>query len=47
MGVSTPLIELDEVAEIAPERHRRISGSVTDRYDAGAPAIEAHVFDGP
>ena len=43
--VSTPLIRLDPVAEIAPGVIG-ISGSVTDRHD-GAPAIEANVFDEP
>jgi hypothetical protein len=53
VGVSTPLIELDEITEmIAPENPEImpgfffVSGSVTDLFD-GAPAIEAHVFDGP
>jgi hypothetical protein len=43
--VSTSLIRLDPVAEIAPGVIG-ISGSVTDRYD-GAPWMEANVFDGP
>ena len=52
LGVSTPLIEIDELAEIVPESPEImpgfliLSGSVTDEFD-GAPAIEAHVFDGP
>jgi hypothetical protein len=45
VDVSTPLIRLDPVAEIAPGVIG-ISGSVTDRYD-GAPAMAANVFDGP
>jgi hypothetical protein len=45
VDVSTPLIRLDPVAEIAPGVIG-ISGTVTDRYD-GAPAMEANVFDGP
>ena len=45
VDVSTPLIRLDPVAEVAPGVIG-ISGSVADRYD-GAPAIEANVFDGP
>ncbi len=50
--VSTPLIEIDELVEIDPENPETmpgffsVSGSVTDVFD-GAPAIEAHVFDGP
>ncbi len=43
--VSTSLIRLDPVAEIAPGVIG-ISGSVTDRYD-GAPWMEANVFAGP
>ena len=53
VGVSTPLIELDEITElIVPEDPEimpgffSLHGSVTDLFD-GAPAIEAHVFDGP
>jgi hypothetical protein len=52
LGVSTPLIEIDELAEIVPESPEImpgfliLSGTVTDEFD-GAPAIEAHVFDGP
>ena len=52
IGVSTPLIEIDELTEIMPESPQTmpgfliLSGSVTDEFD-GAPAIEAHVFDGP
>jgi hypothetical protein len=45
VDVSTPLIRLDPVAEIAPGVIG-ISGSVADRYD-GAPTMEANVFDGP
>ena len=45
VDVSTSLIRLDPVAEIAPGVIG-ISGSVTDRYD-GAPWMEANVFDGP
>ena len=51
VGVSTPLIEIDELTEIMPDSPEMgafliLSGSVTDVFD-GAPAIEAHVFDGP
>ncbi|HET9248696.1 MAG TPA: hypothetical protein VFP13_01980, partial [Actinomycetota bacterium] len=53
VGVSTPLIELDEITDlIAPDDPETmdgfffLSGRVTDLFD-GAPAIEAHVFDGP
>jgi hypothetical protein len=52
LGASTPLIEIDELAEVMPESPETmpgfliLSGSVTDEFD-GAPAIEAHVFDGP
>jgi hypothetical protein len=51
VGVSTPLIEIDELEEIMPDSPEMgafliLSGSVTDAFD-GAPAIEAHVFDGP
>lgn len=52
VGVSTPLIELDELVEISPEVPEImpglffVSGRVADLFD-GAPAIEAHVFDGP
>jgi hypothetical protein len=52
LGVSTPLIEIDELAAIMPESPEImpgfliLSGSVTDELE-GAPAIEAHVFDGP
>ncbi len=52
IGVSTPLIEIDELVEIHPENEEimpgffNVSGRVTDLFD-GAPAIEAHVFDGP
>jgi hypothetical protein len=45
VGVSTPLIRLEEVTEVAPGT-MRLAGSVDDLYD-GAPAVEAHVFDGP
>jgi hypothetical protein len=45
VDVSTSLIRLDPVAEIAPGVIG-ISGSVTDRYD-GAPWMEANVFDQP
>jgi hypothetical protein len=45
VGVSTPLIRLDPVAEIAPGVIG-ISGGVTDRYD-GAAWMDANVFDGP
>lgn len=45
VDVSTPVIRLDPVAEIAPGVIR-ISGSVADRYD-GAPWMDANVFDGP
>ena len=51
VDVSTPLIELENVQAIMPESPEMggfltFSGSVTDVFD-GAPAIEAHVFDGP
>ena len=51
VGVSTPLIEIDELEEIMPESPEMggfliLSGSVADVFE-GAPAIEAHVFDGP
>jgi hypothetical protein len=51
VGVSTPLIEINELEEIIPDSPEMggfliLSGSVTDLFD-GAPAIEAHVFDGP
>jgi hypothetical protein len=53
VDVSTPLIELDEITDlIAPDNPEImdgfffISGRVTDLF-GGAPAIEAHVFDGP
>ena len=52
LGVSTPLIEIDELAGIMPESPEImpgfliLSGSVTEGVD-GAAAIEAHVFDGP
>ena len=58
VGVSEPplelpaLIEVDDVVELSPEVPEimpgalLVSGSVTDLFD-GAPAIEAHVFDGP
>ena len=45
VDVSTPLIRLDPVAEIASGTIR-IAGRVGDLYE-GAPAVEAHVFDGP
>ena len=45
VDVSTPVIRLDPVAEIAPGVIG-ISGSVADRYD-GAPWMDADVFDGP
>jgi hypothetical protein len=51
VDVSTPLIEIDELEEIMPDSPEMggfliLSGNVTDLFD-GAPAIEAHVFDGP
>jgi hypothetical protein len=51
VDVSTPLIEIDELEEIMPESPEMggfliLSGSVTDVFE-GAPAVEAHVFDGP
>ena len=51
VGVATPLIEIDELAEIMPDSPEMggfliLSGSVTDVFE-GAPAVEAHVFDGP
>jgi hypothetical protein len=45
VDVSTPLIRLDPVAEIAPGVIG-ISGGVTHRYD-GAAWMDANVFDGP
>jgi hypothetical protein len=45
VDVSTPLIRLDPVAEIAPGVIG-ISGGVTDRYD-GAVWMDANAFDGP
>jgi len=45
VDVSTPVIRLDPVAEIAPGVIG-ISGSVADRY-VGAPWMDADVFDGP
>jgi hypothetical protein len=52
VGVSTPLIELDDVVVLSPEvpaimpGELVVSGRVADLFDA-APAIEAHVLDGP
>ena len=52
VGVSTPLIELDDLAALAPEVPASmpgglvVSGRVADLFEA-APAIEAHVLDGP
>jgi len=53
VGVTTPLIELDEITElIVPENPEIMPGffffhgSVADLFD-GAAAIEANVFDGP
>jgi hypothetical protein len=52
VGVSTPLIELDDVVALSPEVPATmpgglvVSGRVGELFDA-APAIEAHVFDGP
>jgi hypothetical protein len=52
VGVTTPLIEVEDLQVIMPENEElmpgffNVSGSVTDEFD-GAPAIEAHVFDGP
>lgn len=51
VGVSTPLIEINELEAIMPDSPEMggfliLSGRVTDEFD-GAPAIEAHVFDGP
>ena len=52
IGVSTPLIELDDVVVLSPEVPTImpgglvVSGRVADPSDAAA-AIEAHVFDGP
>jgi hypothetical protein len=43
--VSSPLIELDELSEIAPDLVR-VSGRVSELLD-GAPALDAHVLDGP
>jgi hypothetical protein len=52
VGVSSPLIELEDLVVVSPEVPAImpgglvVSGSVTNLFDA-APAIEAHVFDGP
>jgi hypothetical protein len=58
VGVSEPplelpaLIEVDDITELSPEVPEimpgalLVSGRVTDLFE-GAPAIEAHVFDGP
>ena len=52
IGVSTPLIELDDVVVLSPEVEAImpgglvVSGRVADPLDAAA-AIEAYVFDGP
>jgi len=43
--LSSPLIELDELSEIAPDLVQ-VSGRVSELLD-GAPALDAHVFDGP
>jgi hypothetical protein len=45
VDVSTSLIRLDGLTEVSPGKIR-VAGSVDDLYD-GAPAVEAHVFDGP
>ncbi len=45
VGVSTPLIELDEPQGAAPGV-LHVAGRVEELFDGG-PAIEAHVFDGP
>jgi len=52
VGVSTPLIALDDVVALAPEIPVSkpgglvVSGRVADLFEA-APAIEAYVLDGP
>ncbi|HET8527215.1 MAG TPA: hypothetical protein VFM81_11340 [Actinomycetota bacterium] len=43
--VSTPLVELGDLSEVAPGVVH-VSGRVSELFD-GAPALEAHVFDGP
>ena len=43
--VSSPLIELDDLSEVAPGMVH-VSGRVSELFD-GAPALEARVFDGP
>lgn len=43
--VSSPLIDLDELSEVAPDLVQ-VSGRVSELLD-GAPAIDAHVLDGP
>jgi len=45
VDVSRSLIRLDGLTEVSPGKIR-VAGSVDDLYD-GAPAVEAHVFDGP
>ena len=45
LGVSSPLIQLDELSQAAPGVVH-LSGRLSDRFE-GAPALEAHVFDGP
>ena len=45
MGVSSPLIQLDELAHTAPGVVH-LSGRLSDRFE-GASALEANVFDGP
>jgi hypothetical protein len=45
VGVSSPLIQLDELAHTAPGVVH-LSGRLSDRFE-GASALEANVFDGP
>ena len=45
LGVSSPLIQLDELSQAAPGVVH-LSGRLSDSFE-GAPALEAHVFDGP
>ena len=52
VGLSTPLIDLDDVVALSPEVPAImaggvvLSGRVSKLFDS-APAIEAHIFDGP
>jgi hypothetical protein len=45
VGVSSPLIQLDELSHAAPGV-LHLSGRLSDLFE-GAPAFGAHVFDGP